>query len=60
MSMDEFDLIAKMVHDKADADAVIIVGLVVEEEMGESIRVTVIATGLERKTTGSKGGLRVI
>ena len=47
MTMDEFDLITKIIHDKADDDAVVIVGMVIREDMQDRIKVTVIATGLE-------------
>jgi len=47
LTMEEFDLITRTVHDKADDDAVIIVGMVVREDLDESIKVMVIATGLE-------------
>lgn len=50
MTLEEFDLITKTVHDKADDDAVIIVGMVVREDPDESIKVMVIATGLEVPT----------
>ena len=47
MTLDEFDLATRMVHEQADENAVIIVGMVIREDLGDSIHVTVIATGLE-------------
>ena len=38
---------SKIVHDMVDRDANIIFGDVLEDEMGESVRVTVIATGFD-------------
>jgi cell division protein FtsZ len=46
MTLDEFDQICKTVTEKVTEDAVIIVGMVVNEELGEQIKVTVIATGI--------------
>lgn len=46
LTMDEFDKINRIVHEKADDDAVIIVGMVLDEGMGDNLKVTVIATGL--------------
>jgi len=62
MSMDEFDLITRVIHEKAHDDAVIIVGMAIREELGESITVTVIATGLEgaRPAGPGKGPLRLV
>ncbi|MFA5515082.1 MAG: cell division protein FtsZ [Desulfuromonadales bacterium] len=45
MTMDDFDEVSRVIHDKVHEDANIIIGLVVDEEMGEKIKVTAIATG---------------
>ena len=45
MTMDDFDEVSRIIHDKVHEDANIIVGLVINEEMGEKIKVTAIATG---------------
>jgi cell division protein FtsZ len=45
MTMEEFDEASRIVHDKVHEDANIFVGLVVNEEMGDSIQITAIATG---------------
>jgi len=50
MTMDEFDLVTRIIHDKADDNAVIIVGLVIREDQQDRIKVTVIATGMESGT----------
>lgn len=46
MTIEEFDAITKFFHDKVAEDANIIIGLVIDEEMGSEVKVTVIATGL--------------
>jgi cell division protein FtsZ len=45
MTMEDFDEVSRVVHEKVHEDANIIVGLVINEEMGERIKVTAIATG---------------
>ena len=43
--MEEFDEASRIVHEKVHEDANIIVGLVINEELGEKIKITAIATG---------------
>jgi len=45
MGMEEFDEISRIVNEKVHEDANIIIGVVIDEEMGDSIKVTAIATG---------------
>ncbi|MBE0597800.1 MAG: cell division protein FtsZ, partial [Desulfuromonadales bacterium] len=45
MTMEDFDEVSRVIHEKVHEDATIIVGLVINEEMGERIKVTAIATG---------------
>jgi cell division protein FtsZ len=45
MTMEDFDEVSRVVHEKVHEDANIIIGLVINEEMGERIKVTAIATG---------------
>ena len=45
MTMDDFDEVSRIIHEKVHEDANIIVGLVINEEMGQKIKVTAIATG---------------
>jgi cell division protein FtsZ len=45
MTMDEFDAASRIIHEKVHEDANIIVGLVIDEELGETIKITAIATG---------------
>ncbi|EAT14871.1 cell division protein FtsZ [Desulfuromonas acetoxidans] len=45
MTMEEFDEASRIVHEKVHEDANIIVGLVINEELGEQLKITAIATG---------------
>ncbi|MEA3466220.1 MAG: cell division protein FtsZ [Thermodesulfobacteriota bacterium] len=45
MTMEEFDEATRIVHEKVHQDANIFVGLVVDEEMGDRVKITAIATG---------------
>lgn len=45
MTMEEFDEASSIIHDKVHEDANIIIGLVINEDIGERIKITAIATG---------------
>ncbi|NVO00655.1 MAG: cell division protein FtsZ [Geobacteraceae bacterium] len=45
MTMDDFDVVNRIIHEKVHEDANIIIGLREDKELGDSIKVTVIATG---------------
>lgn len=45
MTMDDFDTVNRIVHEKVHEDANIIIGVRQDEELGDSVKVTVIATG---------------
>lgn len=45
LTMEEFDEASRIIHDKVHEDANIIVGLVIDEELGDNIKITAIATG---------------
>ena len=45
MTMDEFDDASRIIHEKVHEDANIIVGLVIDESLGDRIKITAIATG---------------
>ena len=55
MTMDEFDAASKVIHEKVHEDANIIVGLVIDENLGESIKITAIATGFGDRFDLEKG-----
>ncbi|QOX77396.1 cell division protein FtsZ [Trichlorobacter lovleyi] len=46
MTMDEFDQVCRLMTEQIRSDATIIVGVVVDEELADQIKVTVIATGI--------------
>ncbi len=52
MTLHEVTTAAKIVSDHADDDAEIIFGAVVDDDLGEEMRVTVIAAGFDRKRVG--------
>src|ERR1035437_9283661 len=45
MTMDDFDAVNKTVHEKVHEDANIIIGVVIDEDLGDVIKVTAIVTG---------------
>jgi len=45
MTMEDFEEVSQIVHGKVHEDADIFIGLVINEEMGEALKVTAIATG---------------
>ncbi|MDF1580076.1 MAG: cell division protein FtsZ [Desulfuromonadales bacterium] len=45
MTMEEFDEASRIIHEKVHEDANIIIGLVINESLGDQIKVTAIATG---------------
>ena len=45
MTMEEFEEASTIIHEKVHEDANIIVGLVIDEDLGERIKITAIATG---------------
>jgi cell division protein FtsZ len=48
LTIGEFDEVGNTVRDFADEDATVVVGTVIDPEMEEELRVTVVATGLGR------------
>ncbi|RNC72664.1 MAG: cell division protein FtsZ [Desulfuromonadales bacterium] len=45
MTMDEFEAVNRTIHEKVHEDANIIIGVTIDETLGEQIKVTAIATG---------------
>jgi len=45
MTMEDFEEVSRIIHGKVHEDANIFIGLVINEEMGDAIKVTAIATG---------------
>jgi len=54
MTMEEFDEASRIIHEKVHEDANIIIGLVANEEMGENLKITAIATGFGESFERSK------
>jgi cell division protein FtsZ len=46
--MREFDEIGRVIHDFASEDATVVIGTSLDPEMQDDVRVTVVATGLNR------------
>ena len=55
MTMDDFDAVSRVIHEKVHDDANIIVGVVIDEELGDTIKVTAIATGFGDRFDLEKG-----
>lgn len=55
LTMEEFDEASRIIHDKVDEDANIIIGLVVNEELGDNIKITAIATGFGESFEKTRG-----
>jgi cell division protein FtsZ len=51
LAIGEFDEVGNTVRDFADEDATVVVGTVIDPEMDETMRVTVVATGLGKTKT---------
>jgi len=49
--MREFDEIGRVIHDFASEDATVVIGTSLDPEMQDDVRVTVVATGLNRATS---------
>jgi len=45
MTMEEFDEASRIIHDKVHEDANIIIGLVINDDLGDFVKITAIATG---------------
>jgi cell division protein FtsZ len=60
MTMEEFDEASRIVHEKVHEDANIIVGLVINEDLGDKIKITAIATGFGDSFEKDKRHLRNI
>jgi cell division protein FtsZ len=53
LSIGEFDEVGNTVRDFADDDATVVVGTVIDPDLDEELRVTVVATGLGEKRSSS-------
>jgi len=55
MTMDDYNTVNRIVHEKVHAEANIKIGVVRDDDLGESIKVTVIATGFGDRFDTDKG-----
>ena len=55
MTMEEYEIVSRIIHEKVHEDANIIIGLLVDEELGETLKVTAIATGFGDRFDMEKG-----
>jgi cell division protein FtsZ len=51
LTMREFDEIGRVVHDFASEDATVVLGTALDPDLSDDVRVTVVATGLNRAST---------
>jgi cell division protein FtsZ len=58
MTMDDFDAVNKTVHEKVHEDANIIIGVVIDESMENTIKVTAIVTGFGDRFEATEGSRR--
>lgn len=60
LSIGEYNEVGNMIHEYASEDATVIIGTAIEEDLGDELRVTIIATGLEpaREVSSSQGSRR--
>ncbi len=58
LTMNDYQEVANIIHEKVHEDANIFIGLVINEEMGEKIQVTAIATGFGCSFDTNKGNNR--
>ena len=58
MTLHEIDVAAGMIADHSDGDANIIFGAVVDDDLGDEMRVTVIASGFDRERPAVAAGRR--
>jgi cell division protein FtsZ len=60
MTMDEYEIVSKIIHEKVHEDANIIIGLLVDEELGDRLKVTAIATGFGDRFDMEKGKIEKV
>ena len=59
LTMREFDEIGRIIHDFASEDATVVIGTALDPDMKDDIRVTVVATGLNR-AVASRAPMRMV
>ncbi|OOG47826.1 cell division protein FtsZ [Rhodanobacter sp. C01] len=60
LTMREFDEIGRIIHDFASEDATVVIGTSLDPEMKDDVRVTVVATGLNRAVASRQSPIRMV
>ncbi|HEY8586185.1 MAG TPA: cell division protein FtsZ [Rhodanobacter sp.] len=60
LTMREFDEIGRIIHDFASEDATVVMGTSLDPEMKDDVRVTVVATGLNRAMASRQPPIRMV
>ena len=60
MSIGEFQQVGETVREFASDDATVVVGTVIDPDMNDKIRVTVVATGLGKQAAQANAPMRVV
>lgn len=60
LSIGEFQEVGNTVREYASPDATVVIGTVIDPEMTDSIRVTVVATGLGQQATNAESPMRIV
>jgi len=60
MGIAEFDEVGNIVHEFASDDAIIKIGTAIDPELGDEIKVTVVATGMGLATPAAKGPVKLV
>lgn len=60
MGIAEFDEVGNIVHEFASEDAIIKIGTAIDPELGDEIKVTVVATGMGLASSAAKGPVKLV
>ncbi len=61
LGMDEFQIVGEAINDFASDEALVVMGTVLEETVGDELRVTVVATGIDQGTVReAASGIKLI
>ncbi len=60
MGMDEFADVGEAINDFASDNALVVMGTVLDEGVGDEIRVTVVATGLDQAVAKETAGIKLV
>ncbi len=60
LTMGEFEEVGTTIKDFASDNATVVVGTVIDQNLGDEVRVTVVATGLNREDKSADTGVRLV